>query len=139
MSRDHRKLRVFHDAHALTLLIYKHTRDFPKDEWFGIRAQMRRAAVSVASNLVEGNARPTTPGYLHFLYVALASACEVAYLVKLSGELGYSGGNVLSDLWSRSEAVVKQLQRLTQTTERWVEAEKAQRLRRLPKTADQRP
>jgi hypothetical protein len=54
MSRDHRKLRVFHDAHSLTLAIYKHTRNFPKDEWSGIRSQIRRAAVSVPSNLVEG-------------------------------------------------------------------------------------
>jgi four helix bundle protein len=139
VSRDHRKLRVFHDAHALTLVIYKQTRDFPKDEWFGIRAQMRRAAVSVATNLVEGNARPTTPDYLHFLYIALASACELAYLVKLSGELGYSGGNVSGDLQLRSEAVVKQLQRLTQTTERWAAAEKALRSRARPETKDQRP
>ena len=56
MSRDHRKLRVFQDAHSLTLAIYEHTRHFPKDEWFGIRSQIRRAAVSVPSNLVEGNA-----------------------------------------------------------------------------------
>lgn len=58
-----KKLRVFHDAHALTLAIYKNTRNFPKDEWFGIRAQLRRAAVSVPSNLVEGNARSTTRDY----------------------------------------------------------------------------
>ena len=37
MSRDHRKLRVFHQAHKLTLAIYQHTRDFPREEWFGLR------------------------------------------------------------------------------------------------------
>ena len=46
MARDHRRLRVFHEAHQLVIAIYKETRDFPRDEWFGIRAQMRRAAVS---------------------------------------------------------------------------------------------
>ncbi len=39
MARDHRKLRVFHESHQLTLAIYKETRGFPKDEWFGLRAQ----------------------------------------------------------------------------------------------------
>ena len=41
MSRDHRKLRVFHDAHNLALAIYRETKNFPKDEWFGLRLQMR--------------------------------------------------------------------------------------------------
>lgn len=63
MSRDHKKLRVFHDAHAVAIAIYRQTREFPRDESFGLRAQMRRAAVSVASNIVEGNARATTRDY----------------------------------------------------------------------------
>jgi four helix bundle protein len=58
MARDHRKLRVFQDAHQLTLAIYKHTCNFPRDEWFGL-LQMRRASVSIPSNIVEGNARRT--------------------------------------------------------------------------------
>jgi four helix bundle protein len=60
MARDYRKLRVFHEAHALVLAIYRETKTFPRDEWFGIRVQLRRAAVSVAANLVEGSARRTT-------------------------------------------------------------------------------
>jgi four helix bundle protein len=66
MARDHRKLRVFHESHQLTIAIYKETRDFPKDEWFGLRAQMRRAAVSIPSNLVEGSARRSDGEYLNF-------------------------------------------------------------------------
>ena len=81
MSRDHRKLRVFRDAHKLIFSIYQRTRDFPRDEWFGLRAQMRRSAVSVPSNLVEGNARTGERDYLRFLNIALGSACELNYLV----------------------------------------------------------
>ena len=123
MSRDHRKLRVFHDAHSLTLAIYKHTRNFPKDEWFGIRSQIRRAAVSVPSNLVEGNALSTTRDYLKFLYIALGSACELKYLVGLSDELGYSV-SASNNIPQQCIAVVKQLERLTQTMEMEAAAEK---------------
>lgn len=53
MARDHRKLRVFHDAHRLTLAIYKHTKNFPKDEWYGLRAQISKASVTIPTNIVE--------------------------------------------------------------------------------------
>jgi four helix bundle protein len=66
-GRHHRRLRVFHDAHSLTLAIYKHTKGFPKEEWFGIRQQMRRAATSTPSNIVEGSARRTTADDLKWL------------------------------------------------------------------------
>ena len=56
MSTAHEKLEVFHQSHRLALAIYQHTRGFPRDEWFGLRLQMRRAAVSVPSNVVEGSA-----------------------------------------------------------------------------------
>ena len=89
MARDHRRLRVFHQAHRLAIAIYKNTWNFPRDEWFGIRAQIRRAAVSISSNIVEGNARRGTGEYVNVLNIARGSAGEVAYLIVLASELGY--------------------------------------------------
>ena len=140
MSRDHRKLRVFHQAHDLTLAIYRCTREFPKDEWFGLRAQIRRASVSVPTNLVEGNARSTTRDYLRFLYVALGSGCELHYLMKLTQEVGYASGPSWIELVRRSESVAKQLQRLVQEMERRAdEEEKAKTKDQRLKTRDKRP
>jgi four helix bundle protein len=131
MSRDHKKLRVFHEAHALTLAIYQHTQAFPKEEWFGLRLQIRRAAVSITSNLVEGNARGSTRDYLRFLHIALGSGCELKYLVTLTEELGYTHGREWTDVCQRCDATVKQLQRLVQRMEQ-LAFEEARR----PKTGD---
>jgi four helix bundle protein len=120
--------------------IYRNTKNFPKDEWFGMRVQLRRAAVSVSTNIVEGNARKTTPDYLNFLYIALGSACELKYLVNLSVELGLIGNDETRGLPSQSDAVVRQLQRLVESMEREVALERAQKNQdRRPQTADRRP
>ena len=118
MARDHRRLRVFADAHGLTLAIYNHTRNLPRDEWYAIRLQLRKAAVSIPSNIVEGNARRTTKEYVHFLNVARASAAELAYLVDLAAELRYLLGAAFKDLNDRCARVCRQLEVLLQTMER---------------------
>ena len=64
--RDHTKLRAFDLADELALAIYKETGSFPRKEMFGLTSQLRRAAVSVASNIVEGCARFSEAEYLHF-------------------------------------------------------------------------
>jgi four helix bundle protein len=87
--RDHRKLRAFQLADELALLVYRTTCSFPRDEHFGLRAQMRRAAVSVASNIVESWARHTQADYLHFLDMAFGSLRELDYQVSLARQLGY--------------------------------------------------
>jgi four helix bundle protein len=117
MARDHRKLRVFADAHRLTLAIYKHTKSFPKEEWFGLRAQIRRAAVSIATNIVEGSARRTTREYLHFLNVARASGAEVDYLVGLTFELEMLAKDSFSALSQICSRLVPQLEALVQRVE----------------------
>ena len=129
MARDHRKLRVFADAHQLTLAIYKHTRDFPRDEWYALRLQMRKATVSIPSNIVEGNARRTTREYVHFLNVARGSAAEITYLVDLSSELGYLPGIVFKQLNEHCERICKQLEALVQKMELLLLEEEAARRR----------
>lgn len=87
--RDYRKLRAFELADQLALATYKETRRFPKEELFGLSAQMRRAAVSIASNIAEGCARNSQADYLHFLDMAFGSANELGYQASLARRLGY--------------------------------------------------
>ena len=87
--RDHTKLRAFELADEVALLIYKVTKNFPKEELYGLTAQMRRAAVSVPSNIVEGCARGSQADYLRFLYVAFGSLRELHYQLGLSKRLGF--------------------------------------------------
>jgi four helix bundle protein len=87
--RDHKKLRAFELADRLALSVYAETRVFPEDERFGLTAQLRRGAVSIASNIVEGCARRSEPDYLRFLDIALGSARELEYQLGLSHRLGY--------------------------------------------------
>ena len=85
--RDHKKLRAFEVADQLAILTYKQTANFPKDELFGLVSQMRRAAVSVASNIVEGCSRSSTLEYIRFLEIAYGSAREIEYQISLAERL----------------------------------------------------
>jgi four helix bundle protein len=90
MMRDHTKLRAFELADEVAVLIYRATRGFPKEEIYGLTSQMRRAAVSVPSNIVEGCARESQAEYLRFLEIAFGSARELHYQFGLAGRLGYT-------------------------------------------------
>ena len=114
MTRDHNNLRVFHDSHSLAVETYRQTRSFPREEWFGLRSQMRRAAVSVASNIVEGSARGSIRDYVRFLHIALGSACELKYLAALADELELANSGDWRELRHRCDRVVRQLNRLVE-------------------------
>jgi four helix bundle protein len=87
--RDFRQLRVWEDAHQITLEIYKITKSFPKEELFGLTSQLRRASASIPSNIAEGCGRGSNKDYAHFLQMAIGSAYEVDYQLLLAKDLAY--------------------------------------------------
>jgi len=87
--RDHTELRAFELADEVAVLVYRVTARFPKDELYGLTSQMRRAAISIPSNIVEGCARDTQADYLRFLYIAFGSLRELHYQLDLSKRLGF--------------------------------------------------
>ncbi len=87
--RDHRELDVWKTAMDLVTEVYARTRDFPKEEVYGLTAQIRRAAVSIPANISEGAARQTEKEFVHFLYIALGSASEVETELAIAERLGY--------------------------------------------------
>ena len=94
--RDHTKLRAFELADEMAVLIYKVTKGFPKDEMYGLTSQMRRSAVSVPSNIVEGCARESQIEYLRYLEISFGSLRELHYQFTLAGRLGYVGESEIS-------------------------------------------
>ncbi len=88
-------LLVWKKAHVLVLGVYRSTRGFPRAEMYGLTSQMRRAAVSVPSNIVEGFKRSGLIEKLRFLNISQASLEELRYQLILSGDLGYMDASEL--------------------------------------------
>jgi len=112
MARDYRKLRVFIEGDALVPLLYVATTSLPVEERFGLQIQLRKAAVSVPTNLAEGSARRSTADFLRFVEIAFGSAREVGYLIGLCVRLDFMSTATAAPLIERYETLQAQLNSL---------------------------
>jgi four helix bundle protein len=109
---DYRELRVWQDAMALAASVYALTARLPVDERFGLTAPLRRAVVSIASCIAEGNARSSTRDYLRFLSMSAGSLAEVETQTLLAERLGYVSCHDIAAPLSAMHSLARQLQRL---------------------------
>jgi len=113
-----RELKVWQRSHALVLAVYRLTEAFPSQERFGVVSQLRRAAVSVPTNIAEGSKRRTPQDYARFLNLAEASLAETEYLLMLCRDLEYIAGDVTEPLLVEASEVSRMLHALRGKVER---------------------
>ena len=107
-------LKVAGQAMKVAVAVYRMTSAFPTDERFGITAQMRRAAVSIGSNVAEGCGRRGSRELLQFLYIASGSASELAFQLRLACTLGYGEEATVDATRTELLSLQRMLNRLTQ-------------------------
>lgn len=113
--KDIRQLKVWDRSHELALSIYRATKDFPKEELYGLTSQIRRASISMPTNIAEGCGRNTDADFAGFLQIAMGSASETEYQLILARDLGFLPGDMYMKLHSDVEEVKRMLASLLKT------------------------
>jgi len=109
MGRSFRELVVWQRAMQLTVTVYRLTQDFPRMEQYGLTSQMRRSAVSIPSNIAEGQGRLRTGEFRQFLGIARGSVCEVLTQIEIARTLKFGDPRLLDEAESLSEEVRRML------------------------------
>ena len=111
MKHNFRELIIWQEAMDIVRLVYKNTKTFPKEEIYGLTSQIKRASVSIPSNIAEGCGRGTDPQLIHFLDIALGSSCELETQLILANDLLFINDEFLEDSLNK----INQFQRRTRT------------------------
>ncbi len=111
-----RELVVWQKGHSLVLNVYKVTNSFPRSEQFGLTNQLRRASVSITSNIAEGFSRQSIKEKIQFYYVAHGSLSEVENQTQIAFDLSYISENEYRNLLSQAQTVGKLLNSLISST-----------------------
>ncbi len=117
-QRPHKKLLLWQEAMELVVHIYELTKVFPREEEFGLKSQLRRASVSVVSNIAEGLARKTKNDKLHFLNISQASLSEIDTQIEISLRLNYISSTVFDAMGQQIMKIQKLLSGLNRNVER---------------------
>ena len=123
--RGYRDLLVWQDAMDLVVTVYRTTAKFPKEERYALVDQLRRAAVSVPSNIAEGHGRSRTGDYLRFLSVAVGSLMEIETQVQIATRLGYIPEEQQTGLLESSAVLARMLAGLIRALRRRLAQRKA--------------
>ena len=113
-----RELRVWQGGMDLVESVYRVSGGFPKSELYGLMSQIRRAAVSVPSNIAEGQTRASTKEFLQHISIAQASLAEVETQLEIAVRLGFVGANLVNPVLEQSAVLGKQLYALRDALER---------------------
>ena len=105
----HKDLNVWKKSMNLVILIYRLTGQFPKEELFGLASQMRRAAVSIPSNIAEGHGRHSDKELIRFLFISLGSASELETQILLSSKLSFLKDEDFDTLNEMNNEIIKML------------------------------
>ena len=118
---EKKKLNTYKDliawqkSYELCLLVFKAAKLLPREEQFGLSAQLKRSALSIPSNIAEGYTRQSTQDYLRFLYIAYASLAELETQLLLTQDLNYINQNTFSNLINLQKEVQRIMFRLIQS------------------------
>lgn len=105
---DYNQLKVWERAHELALAVYRSTETFPASERVGLTGQLRRASISIASNIVEGSSRRGDGEFGRFLSIAQGSAAEATYQLLLARDLGY----LPPEQWEKLDGMAQEIGRM---------------------------
>ena len=113
--KDFRQLKVWEKSHQLALAVYTATKNFPKEELYGLTSQIRRSSMSIPTNIAEGCGRFTDADFARFLQMAMGSASETEYQLILARDLGFLSSNAYEKLHTDAEEVKRMLASLLKT------------------------
>jgi len=110
--KSHKDLDVWKKAVDFAVGVYSATKTFPDSEKFGLTSQLRRASVSIASNIAEGAARGGNKEFIHFLSIAAGSASEVSTQLLIAQRIGIGSSDELIELDHQADTISRMLQGL---------------------------